>query len=150
MIGKRLMWSVLISPGIKTHRSSASSCAFRIPTVPLHAVSAVREEINRRQNIRFRLVVQRTAVDIIGPAEIPNSATPETKQLLTPTRHQPPCPRQTEDPLLEVFKQSYRTGNTASVRGGRGGIITKIPTFGGSATEWSAWNGATWRSCMAR
>jgi len=71
-------------------------------------VSAVQEEINRRQNIRFRLVVQRTAVDIIGPAEIPNSATPETKQLLTPNLDINPSviPVKPEDPLLDGLQNS--------------------------------------------
>jgi len=71
-------------------------------------VSAVQEEINRRQNIRFRLVVQRTAVDIVGPAEIPNSATPETKQLLTPNLDINPSviPVKPEDPLLDGLQNS--------------------------------------------
>ncbi len=45
-------------------------------------VSAVQEEINKRQNIRFRLVVQRNAVDIAGPQEEPNTKTPHTQQLI--------------------------------------------------------------------
>ena len=71
-------------------------------------VSAVQEEINRRQNIRFRLVVQRTAVDIVGPAEIPNSATPETKQLLNPNIDINPSviPVKPEDPLLDSLQNS--------------------------------------------
>jgi len=71
-------------------------------------VSAVQEEINRRQNIRFRLVVQRTAVDIVGPAEIPNSATPETNQLLNPNIDVNPSviPVKPEDPLLEDLRNS--------------------------------------------
>ena len=71
-------------------------------------VSAVQEEINRRQNIRFRLVVQRTAVDIVGPAEIPNSATPETNQLLNPNIDINPSviPVNPEDPLLEDLRNS--------------------------------------------
>ena len=71
-------------------------------------VSAVQEEINRRQTIRFRLVVQRTAVDIVGPAEIPNSATPETNQLLNPTIDINPSviPVKPEDPLLEDLRNS--------------------------------------------
>ena len=47
-------------------------------------VSKVQEEINRRQPIRFRLVVQRTAVDIVGPEEKPNENSPEARQLLNP------------------------------------------------------------------
>ena len=71
-------------------------------------VSAVQEEINRRQTIRFRLVVQRTAVDIVGPAEIPNSATPETNQLLNPNIDINPSviPVKPEDPLLEDLRNS--------------------------------------------
>ena len=71
-------------------------------------VSAVQEEINRRQTIRFRLVVQRTAVDIVGPAEIPNSATPETNQLLNPNIDVNPSviPVKPEDPLLEDLRNS--------------------------------------------
>jgi hypothetical protein len=45
-------------------------------------VSAVQEEINKRQGLRFRLVVQRTAVDIVGPKEKPNTQTPTSKQLI--------------------------------------------------------------------
>ena len=45
-------------------------------------VSAVQEEINKRQGLRFRLVVQRTAVDIVGPQEKPNTQTPITKKLI--------------------------------------------------------------------
>ena len=36
-------------------------------------VSMVQEEINRRQPIRFRMVVQRTAVDVVGPEEKPEN-----------------------------------------------------------------------------
>ncbi len=43
-------------------------------------VSAVQEEINKRQDVRFRLVVQRTAVDIVGPKEQPNVESPTPKQ----------------------------------------------------------------------
>ena len=45
-------------------------------------VSAVQEEINKRQGLRFRLVVQRTAVDIVGPKEKPNIQTQASKQLI--------------------------------------------------------------------
>ena len=45
-------------------------------------VSAVQEEINKRQGLRFRLVVQRTAVDIVGPKEKPNIQTQVSKQLI--------------------------------------------------------------------
>ena len=45
-------------------------------------VSAVQEEINKRQGLRFRLVVQRTAVDIVGPKEQPNIQSPISKQLI--------------------------------------------------------------------
>ncbi len=44
-------------------------------------VSAVQEEINKRQGLRFRLVVQRTAVDIVGPKEKPNTQKATSKQL---------------------------------------------------------------------
>ena len=57
-------------------------------------VSKVQEEINRRQAIRFRLVVLRTAVDVVGPEEKPNENSPEARQLLSP----PPLP---ETPALE-------------------------------------------------
>ena len=56
-------------------------------------VSMVQEEINRRQPIRFRMVVQRTAVDVVGPEEKPNENSPEVRQLLSP----PPVP---ETPVL--------------------------------------------------
>ena len=45
-------------------------------------VSAVQEEINKRQGLRFRLVVQRTAIDVVGPKEKPNIQTPISKQLI--------------------------------------------------------------------
>ena len=45
-------------------------------------VSAVQEEINKRQGLRFRLVVQRTAIDIVGPKEKPNTQTPISKKLI--------------------------------------------------------------------
>ncbi len=45
-------------------------------------VSAVQDEINKRQGLRFRLVVQRTAVDIVGPKEQPNIQSPISKQLI--------------------------------------------------------------------
>ena len=45
-------------------------------------VSAVQEEINKRQGLRFRLVVQRTAVDVVGPKEKPNTQTPISKKLI--------------------------------------------------------------------
>ena len=51
-------------------------------------VSEVQEEINRRQAIRFRLVVLRTAVTVVGPEEKPNENSPEVRQLLNP----PPVP----------------------------------------------------------
>ena len=47
-------------------------------------VSMVQEEINRRQPIRFRMVVQRTAVDVVGPEEKPNENSPEARHLLSP------------------------------------------------------------------
>ena len=45
-------------------------------------VSAVQEEINKRQGLRFRLVVQRTAVDIVGPKEQPNIQSPISKKVI--------------------------------------------------------------------
>ena len=55
------------------------------PALPsFKQVSAVQEAINRRQDINFRLVVQRTAVDVVGPEVAPNPATPATEQLLSP------------------------------------------------------------------
>ena len=48
-------------------------------------VSAVQEEINKRQGLRFRLVVQRTAVDIVGPKEKPNTESKISKQLIDST-----------------------------------------------------------------
>ena len=47
-------------------------------------VSKVQEEINRRQAIRFRLVVLRTAVTVVGPEEKPNESSPNGRQLLSP------------------------------------------------------------------
>ena len=48
-------------------------------------VSAVQEEINKRQGLRFRLVVQRTAVDVVGPKEKPNTESEISKQLIDST-----------------------------------------------------------------
>ena len=48
-------------------------------------VSAVQEEINKRQGIRFRLVVERTAVDVVGPKEKPNTESPISQQLIDST-----------------------------------------------------------------
>ncbi len=45
-------------------------------------ISAVQEEINKRQNVRFRIVVERTAVDIVGPKEQPNVQGSTPKQLI--------------------------------------------------------------------
>ena len=65
------------------------------PALPsFKQVSAVQEAINRRQDINFRLVVQRTAVDVVGPEVAPNPATPATEQLLSPA----PEPKQVIDP----------------------------------------------------
>ena len=65
------------------------------PALPsFKQVSAVQEAINRRQDINFRLVVQRTAVDVVGPEVAPNPATPATEQLLSPA----PEPKQVTDP----------------------------------------------------
>lgn len=65
------------------------------PALPsFKQVSAVQEAINRRQDINFRLVVQRTAVDVVGPEVAPNPATPATEQLLSPA----PEPEQAIDP----------------------------------------------------
>ena len=65
------------------------------PALPsFKQVSAVQEAINRRQDINFRLVVQRTAVDVVGPEVAPNPATPATEQLLSPA----PEPEQAFDP----------------------------------------------------
>ena len=48
-------------------------------------VSAVQEEINKRQRLRFRLVVERTAIDIVGPKEKPNVQSPISLQLIDST-----------------------------------------------------------------
>ena len=48
-------------------------------------VSFVQEEINKRQGIRFRLVVERTAVDVVGPKEKPNTESPISQQLIDST-----------------------------------------------------------------
>ena len=66
-----LMWSGWRSPGIKTHRSSLWLCVADSNRPTFKEVSMVQEEINRRQPIRFRMVVQRTAVDVVGPEENP-------------------------------------------------------------------------------
>ena len=48
-------------------------------------VSFVQEEINKRQGIRFRLIVERTAVDVVGPKEKPNTESPISQQLIDST-----------------------------------------------------------------
>ena len=72
-------------------------------------VSMVQEEINRRQPIRFRMVVQRTAVDVVGPEEEPNENSPEARQLLNP----PPVPDaralEPSKPLTEEDAREMRT-----------------------------------------
>ena len=67
-------------------------------------VSAVQEEINKRQGLRFRLVVQRTAVDIVGPKEKPNI---QSSNLQTTHRFKLPSHLMTQNPLmaLETFKE---------------------------------------------
>ena len=66
------------------------------PALPsFKQVSAVQKAINRRQNRRFRLVVQRTAVDVVGPEVAPNPATPAAEQLLMPA----PEPEQSIAPI---------------------------------------------------
>jgi uncharacterized membrane protein len=70
------------------------------PTLPTsRQVSDVQAFINRSQApLRFRLVVQRTAVDLIGPETAPNP--PELEVLPPPS--QPPLPeRQTSDDNLD-------------------------------------------------
>ena len=73
-------------------------------------VSKVQEEINRRQAIRFRLVVLRTAVTVVGPEEKPNESGPNGRQLLNP----PPEPEATatepsDTPTTEAFERSENT-----------------------------------------
>ena len=81
-------------------------------------VSAVQDEINRRQPIRFRMVVQRTAVDVVGPEEEPNENSPEARQLLSP----PPVP---EDPANEP--SNAMTGEGAQSAGDRDFIQEASP-----------------------
>ena len=82
-------------------------------------VSAVQDEINRRQPIRFRMVVQRTAVDVVGPEEEPNENSPEARQLLSP----PPVP---EDPANEP--SNAMTGEGAQSADDRDFIQEASPT----------------------
>ena len=69
-------------------------------------VSAVQEEINKRQGLRFRLVVQRTAVDVVGPKEKPNTESEISKQLIDSTLE----PADEEKPIQDrrPFKQVPR------------------------------------------
>lgn len=66
-------------------------------------VSKVQEEINRRQPIRFRMVFQRTSVDVVGPKEKPNESSPEARELLSP----PPDP---EPPAMESSNATTEEG----------------------------------------
>ncbi len=70
------------------------------PTLPTAGqVAAVQEFINRSQApLRFRLVMQRTAVDLIGPETAPN---PADLEVLTPPAL-PPLPHATEEKELET------------------------------------------------
>lgn len=55
------------------------------PSLPtFKQVSAVQDEINKRQRLRFQLVVQRTAVDVVGPEEVPNRRDSSAATLLQP------------------------------------------------------------------
>ena len=62
------------------------------PNLPTpRQVAAVQEFINRQQGIRFRLLVQRVSIDVIGPETAPNP--PEVQeQLMTVFPIEPPPP----------------------------------------------------------
>jgi uncharacterized hydrophobic protein (TIGR00271 family) len=78
-------------------------------------VDAVQAFINDRQvPLRFRLVVQRTAVDLIGPETIPNP--PELDVLPVPPL--PPLPGAAEQSRLGIPSPSSRSLNAPFSRGG--------------------------------
>jgi len=73
-------------------------------------VSKVQEEINRRQAIRFRLVVLRTAVTVVGPEEKPNESSPNGRQLLNPPPNTEAAETEPSDTTTtEAFERSENT-----------------------------------------
>jgi len=75
-------------------------------------VSKVQEEINRRQAIRFRLVVLRTAVTVVGPEEKPNESSPNGPQLLNPPPNTEAA--ETEPSDTTTTEASQRSENAAA------------------------------------
>ena len=75
-------------------------------------VSKVQEEINRRQAIRFRLVVLRTAVTVVGPEEKPNESSPNGRQLLNPPPNTEAA--ETEPSDTTTTEASQRSENAAA------------------------------------
>ncbi|MFL0790839.1 MAG: DUF389 domain-containing protein [Prochlorococcus sp.] len=74
------------------------------PDLPSYKqISAVQEEINNRQGLRFKLVVQRNAVVVVGPEEPPITESNEKFPLLNkpfPTLLDPPPPPFPEDEVI--------------------------------------------------
>lgn len=71
----------------------------RLPT--FKQVSAVQDEINKRQSLRFQLVVQRTAVDVVGPEEAPNENNSSASNLLPSDQQPDVLPQLTAPPTLD-------------------------------------------------
>jgi hypothetical protein len=62
-------------------------------------VAAVQAYINSKQPIRYRLVVQKASIDVIGPEPEPN---PEEVQRKFQVAPKPPAAEDLEDPTLRV------------------------------------------------
>ena len=89
-------------------------------------VSAVQKAINRRQNRRFRLVVQRTAVDVVGPEVAPNPETPATEPELAPA----PAPEQSIAPIEPNANSAGNNLEIEALLPGTANPQQKIPSEG--------------------
>ena len=62
------------------------------PNLPTYTqISAVQDAINTRQPLRYELMVQRTAVVVVGPEEAPNPSNSKNFELIEPEPPEPPA-----------------------------------------------------------
>ena len=62
------------------------------PNLPTYTqISAVQDAINARQPLRYELMVQRTAVVVVGPEEAPNPSDSKNFELIEPAPPEPPA-----------------------------------------------------------
>ncbi|MEB3176839.1 MAG: DUF389 domain-containing protein, partial [Synechococcus sp.] len=67
------------------------------PDLPSYTqISAVQDAINARQPLRYELMVQRTAVVVVGPEEAPNPSNSKNFELIEPEPVQPTAPPELE------------------------------------------------------